>query len=127
MSQFLGLSVTLQTDDLQKTEDFYTNYLNFEVISKDSEFLFLIKDLVQLIFHINEDKESESYMSGVLGIACTNIDLIYEKLKNYEGLLSEELETNEFGIREIYLEDNNQYIINIREYQVDEIDELNED
>ena len=127
MSQFLGLSVTLQTDDLQKTEDFYTNYLNFEVISKDSEFLFLIKDLVQLIFHINEDKESESYMSGVLGIACTNIDVIYEKLKNYEGLLSEELETNEFGIREIYLEDNNQYIINIREYQVDEIDELNED
>ncbi|MFY8159864.1 MAG: VOC family protein [Candidatus Kapaibacteriota bacterium] len=127
MSQFLGLSVTLQTDDLQKTEDFYTKYLNFEVISKDSEFLFLIKDLVQLVFHINEDKESESYMSGVLGITCTNIDIVYEKLKDYKGMLSEELEINEFGIRELYLEDNNQYIINIREYQLDEENDDNED
>ena len=123
MSQYLGLSVTLQTDDLLKTEEFYTKYLNFEVISKDEEFLFLIKDLVQLVFHISEDKESEPYMTGVLGISCTHLDVIYAKLKDYEGLLSEEIELNEFGMREIYLEDNNQYIINIREYILEDDDE----
>lgn len=126
MSQYIGLSLTLQTDDLLKTEEFYTKYLHFEVISKDSEFLFLIKDLVQLVFHISEDKESTPYMTGVLGISCTNIDVIYATLKDYEGMLSEEIESNEFGMREIYLEDNNQYIINIREYLLEDDEEEEE-
>lgn len=125
MSQYIGLSLTLQTDDLLKTEEFYTKYLNFEVISKDAEFLFLIKDLVHLVFHISEDKESTPYMTGVIGISCTNIDVIYAKLKDYDRMLSQEIETNEFGIRELYFEDNNEYIINIREYLIED-DEENE-
>lgn len=124
MPEFIHLSLVLQTNSLEETESFYTKMLGFELVSKEADFLFLVKDYIQLTFHLPEPSEEagEPFLTGVLSIITDHIEVLYDRLKDNEGMISENIEEEADFLKEFYIRDNNGYVINFKE-----LNESNED
>lgn len=117
MPEFIHLSLVLQTNSLEETESFYIKQLGFELVSKEADFLFLVKDYIQLTFHLPDPSEDagEPFFTGVLSIITDHIEVLYNKLKDDEGMISENIEVEEDFLKEFYIKDNNGYVLNFKE------------
>lgn len=106
----------LETDDLNKTIDFYTQLLGFTCNGKWPEqepcWANLQKDLISIMFTLRNahSKVAQPTMTGSLYLYPNDVDQAWEELKD-KVTIEYPIENFDYGMREFAIRDYNGYII----------------
>jgi len=110
----------LATENIQKTLEFYTQLLGFEVGGKYPEenpcWISLCNGRTEIAFNLpNEHIAFEKpVMTGSIYLHIENVDEVWEKLKNKVEIVYA-IENFEYGMREFGIRDCNGYVLNLGE------------
>ena len=108
-----ALVPTLEVKNMDDTVAFYTTYLDFECISRESDhWAFLQKDdvCIMLSSRFNKDEFPETGFTGGFYIYVDDIDVVWQILKDKVDIFYP-LDNFEFGMREFAILDCNGYKI----------------
>ncbi|MGU3377571.1 VOC family protein [Chryseobacterium sp. M5A1_1a] len=118
MSKFTGLRPMLWTENLDKTIEFYTHILGFELLGRNNEWNWasLQKDDVYIMLALPNKHENpvEICFSGSFYFNVNKVDELWEDLKT-KTKICYEIETFEWGMREFAIYDNNGYVLQFGE------------
>lgn len=112
-----AITPLLETNSIQQTIDFYTSVLGFEVHQTGEHegqlrWCGLKKDNSWLMFTARGAGKRSPAMTGDLYLNITDVNSLWEELKNKAGIL-QEITDMPYGAREFVMKDNNGYSLRI--------------
>ena len=114
MYKLTGITAKLETTDIDKTIEFYTEHLGFKLTGRFQGQIFLSKDEQTIMFHemMEHHGQKKPVMTGSLYLYTMDVDDIYKSVKD-KVKLSYPINDFEYGMREFGMYDCNGYLLQV--------------